>query len=108
MPLSLFRGFDVCHLVLDGELGRDAGEPIPTQLTTACRCALAATVFDGISAYLFPHQIKLTQITMDYDSYLGLSLLETSELICISTIFSLKFVLSNGSELWKALLEKDL
>ena len=50
VPLSLFRGFNNnCHLVLDGQFN---GADIPSELTTACQCVLAATIFDGISAYL--------------------------------------------------------
>jgi len=55
VPLSLFRGVNNnCHLVLDGQFEQEAGGRLPSQLTTACQCVLAATVFDGISAYLSP------------------------------------------------------
>jgi len=55
VPLSLFKGVNNnCHLVLDGQFEQEARGPLPSQLTTACQCVLAATVFDGISAYLSP------------------------------------------------------
>lgn len=56
VPLSLFRGIDNnCHLVLDGQLQQEATplelEVLP-EVISACRCALAAAVFDGFSTYL--------------------------------------------------------
>ena len=55
VPLSLFKDVNNnCHLVLDGQYQQEAGGRLSSQLTTACQCVLAATVFDGISAYLSP------------------------------------------------------
>ena len=55
VPLSLFKGVNNnCHSVLDGQFEQEVGVPLPSQLTTACQCVLAATIFDGISAYLSP------------------------------------------------------
>ena len=71
VPVALFRGAD-CQMVLFGNIPQNK---IPPVLTTACRCVLTATVFDGVSTYL-SFSSGLTQITVDDNSDLGHSWVE--------------------------------
>jgi hypothetical protein len=108
VPLSLFKDVNNnCHLVLDGQYQQEAGGRLSSQLTTACQCVLAATVFDGISAYL-SLDMNLTQVTMDDDSYLGLYCLEAYILnnLDLNYIF-IKVCAIYGSEMRKAFLWRE-